>query len=146
LGNVLNMAEFPVPQIAQVVIDTTNPRLSAEFWKSLLGLFYRSGHEPPAPDLDDPAGRDWLNLLTATGQPCLAFQMVDTLSVSTWPDPQVPQQLHLDLTVRDINALHGAHARVLELGGQLLFDRSDSVEEPLKVYGDPDGHPFCPEN
>jgi hypothetical protein len=47
------------------------------------------------------------------------------------------------LSVRDLNELNGAHNRVLGLGGQLLFDRSDSTEEPLMVFADPDGHPFC---
>lgn len=133
----------PEPRVRQTVIDTTNPRVSAEFWKSLLGLDYRPGHEPPVPGADDPAGRDWLNLLTPAGLACLAFQKVDELPRSTWPSSVIPQQLHLDLSVHDLDELNGAHSRVLELGGQLLFDWSDSVEEPLRVYADPDGHPFC---
>jgi catechol 2,3-dioxygenase-like lactoylglutathione lyase family enzyme len=137
------MADHPVPHVAQVVIDTTNPRASAEFWKSLLGLTYRSGHEAPTRDADDPAGQDWLNLLSPAGEPCLAFQKVEELPRPTWPTSAIPQQLHLDLTVRDLGELDNVHSRVLELGGQLLFDRSDSVEEPLRVYADPDGHPFC---
>jgi len=36
-----------------------------------------------------------------------------------------------------------ASARVLELGGEILYDRSDSAEEPLQVFSDLDGHPFC---
>jgi hypothetical protein len=95
------------------------------------------------PGADDPAGRDWLNLLTAEGMPCLAFQMVDDLPRSTWPTSVIPQQLHLDLSVRDLNELNDVHTRVLDLGGQLLFDRSDLREEPLMVFADPDGHPFC---
>lgn len=35
------------------------------------------------------------------------------------------------------------HERVLALGGVLRLDRSDDQEEPLRVYADPDGHPFC---
>lgn len=136
--------EGPVtPQIAQTTIDTTNPRVSAEFWRQFLNLVYREGHEPPEPGLDDPAGRDWLNLLTRDGAPCLAFQKVEELRRSTWPEATVPQQLHLDLTVATLDELMSAHARVIELGGELLFDRSDSSEEPLQVFGDPDGHPFC---
>lgn len=125
------------------MVDTTDPRGSAEFWRSLLGLVYRRGHEPPEPDDDDPAGRDWLNLLTPTGSPCLAFQRVDELSRSTWPDGTIPQQLHLDLAVPSLEDLNSVHERVLALGGTLRFDRSNSVEEPLRVYADPDGHPFC---
>lgn len=26
---------------------------------------------------------------------------------------------------------------------RLLLDRADDVEEPLRVYADPAGHPFC---
>ncbi|MHB8379842.1 MAG: VOC family protein [Acidimicrobiales bacterium] len=132
-----------VPQIAQAVIDTTNPRASAEFWRMLLGLVYREGHEPPGPNEEDPAGRDWLNLLTPTGSPCLAFQRVDELPTSTWPITAIPQQLHLDLTVRDLDELSSVHSRVVELGGKLRMDRSSDLEEPLHVYTDPDGHPFC---
>jgi hypothetical protein len=29
------------------------------------------------------------------------------------------------------------------LGARLLHDRSDDPEEPLRVYADPAGHPFC---
>jgi hypothetical protein len=35
------------------------------------------------------------------------------------------------------------HEHVLALGGELIFDRSDDPEEPLHVYADPAGHPFC---
>jgi hypothetical protein len=69
--------------------------------------------------------------------------MVEELPRSTWPTRSIPQQLHLDLRVRDLNELNGVDSRVLELGGELLYDRSDSIEEPLRVYADPDGHPFC---
>lgn len=132
-----------VPRLCQVVLDTRDARASAEFWRQLLGLVYRPGHEPPAQGHDDPAGRDWLNLRAADGTPLLAFQQVDRLAATTWPNPAVPQQLHLDLTVRDVEELDAVHARVLALGGELRLDRSDDVEEPLRVYADPDGHPFC---
>jgi hypothetical protein len=29
------------------------------------------------------------------------------------------------------------------LGGRLLQDRRDDPDEPLRVYADPAGHPFC---
>jgi hypothetical protein len=51
--------------------------------------------------------------------------------------------LHLDTTVPDVEELHRQHERVLALGGTLLYDRSDDAEEPLFVYADPAGHPFC---
>ena len=35
------------------------------------------------------------------------------------------------------------HRRALALGAELLLDRSADPEEPLYVYADPAGHPFC---
>lgn len=135
--------EHPTPTLSQVVIDTTDARETAEFWRQLLGLVYRPGHEPPSPGEEAVAGRDWLNLRDPDGTPRLAFQQVPSLEPTTWPDHTVPQQLHLDLTVDSVAGLHAAHERVLALGGQLRLDRSDDPEEPLRVYVDPAGHTFC---
>lgn len=132
-----------MPRLRQVVFDTRDARRSAEFWRLLFGLVYRPGHEPPAKGEPDPAGQDWLNLHNLDGTPCLAFQQVEELPATTWPEDGVPQQLHLDLTVRDRSELDDVHARVLELGGLVRSDRSDDPEEPLRVYADPDGHTFC---
>lgn len=130
-------------ELRQVVLDTTDARRAAEFWRQLLGLVYRSGHEPPIAGEDDPDGRDWLNLRRPDGAPLLAFQQVTRLPASTWPSNDVPQQMHLDFTVADRAELDAVHARVLDLGGALRLDRSDDPGEPLRVYVDPDGHPFC---
>ena len=73
----------------------------------------------------------------------IAFQPVDQLPAVTWPDPAVPQQLHLDLTVPSLEQLESQHERLLSDGCRLLLDRSDHEEEPLRVYADPAGHPFC---
>jgi glyoxalase superfamily protein len=142
--DIVRVVDSPAfPQFRQVVLDSTNPRASAEFWRQLLGLVYRQGHESPGPDDGDPAGREWLNLLTPEGAACLAIQGVDDLARSTWPDSMIPQQLHLDLTVDSLAELLSTSARVIELGGTVLFDRSDNEVEPLRVFGDLDGHPFC---
>jgi catechol 2,3-dioxygenase-like lactoylglutathione lyase family enzyme len=133
----------PLPRLRQTVLDSLDARRAAEFWRQLLGLAYRPGHEPPPAGDDDPAGRDWLNLVHPDGGGCLAFQQVDELPRSTWPEAGVPQQLHLDLSVPDVATLDAVHERVLALGGELRLDRADDEQEPLRVYGDPDGHPFC---
>jgi Glyoxalase-like domain len=51
--------------------------------------------------------------------------------------------LHLDTTVPTMSDLQVQHQRALALGARLLFDRSDDEVEPLFVYADPAGHPFC---
>ena len=52
-------------------------------------------------------------------------------------------QLHLDFTVPDRDSLDAAHDHALRLGGRLVQDRSDDEDEPLYVFADPAGHPFC---
>ena len=130
------------PTLRQTVLDTTDARRLAEFYRELLGLAYRPGDEPPAAGEDDALGRDWL-VLRNPGGGQLAFQQVDSFPRSTWPDPGVPQQLHLDFTVPSREILERVHARALGLGARMLRDDADDPEEPIYVYADPDGHPFC---
>jgi len=132
-----------VPQLRQVVLDTVDARSLAEFYRQLLGLRYRPGDEPPAGSEEDTRGQDWLVLHDGDKSARIAFQQVSELARATWPDGPVPQQLHLDLTVESSAALDVQHERALELGARLLRDRSDDPEEPLRVYADPAGHPFC---
>jgi hypothetical protein len=130
------------PRIRTVVLDTTDARSLAEFYRQLFGLSYRPGDEPPPAGEPDPRGRDWLVLRNDDGVP-LAFQQVEELPRSTWPESDVPQQLHLDTTVPDVEALAEARERALALGATQRYDRSDDPEEPLYVFADPAGHPFC---
>jgi hypothetical protein len=51
--------------------------------------------------------------------------------------------LHLDLTVPDVDALTRHRDRATGLGATILLDRSADEEEPLYVFADPAGHPFC---
>jgi catechol-2,3-dioxygenase len=129
------------PQLLQTVLDTTEVRLLAEFYRRLLGLAYRPGDELPPDGRPDTA--DWLVLTDADGDRVLAFQQVDEQASTTWPSQQVPQQLHLDMTVPDRAALERQRERALRLGAELRFDRSDDADEPLYVLADPAGHPFC---
>lgn len=131
------------PRLRSVVLDTTDARKLAEFYRQLLGYEYRLGDEPPAPGERDGAGQDWLVLVHPTGNGRLAFQQVAQLPRPTWPAAGVPQQLHLDLSVETLGQLEAQHERALSLGARLLQDRSADPDEPLYVYADPAGHPFC---
>lgn len=136
------MAELP--QLLHTVLDTTDVRGLAEFYRQLLGLHYRPGDEPPAADhADQPDEADWLVLVDAAGARKLAFQQVDRLPRTTWPTHDVPMQLHLDLTVGSLDELHRHRARAEALGAELVLDRTDDEDEPLFVLADPSGHPFC---
>jgi len=80
--------------LRNVVLDTTDvPRL-AEFYRDLLGWSFPDGYDP-----DDP---DWRTLVAPDGFR-LGFQRADALAPTTWPDPAVPQQLHLDVVVPDLD-------------------------------------------
>jgi len=131
------------PRLAQVVLDTTDARRLAEFYRELLGFHYRPGDEPPPEGADDVAGRDWLVLLNPDGNRAMAFQQVERLNPTTWPDAEIPQQMHLDTIVPDSAELDRQHDRALRLGATLRHDRSADADEPLRVYADPSGHLFC---
>ncbi|MCE1180214.1 MAG: VOC family protein [Micrococcales bacterium] len=129
------------PRLCQTVLDATDIRGLAEFYRQLLGLVYRPGDELPADGSPDDA--DWLVLRDPDGGRALAFQQTETLTPTTWPSPEVPMQLHIDMTVPDVDALEAAREHALALGGRLLLDRSGDPEEALYVIADPAGHPFC---
>jgi catechol 2,3-dioxygenase-like lactoylglutathione lyase family enzyme len=131
------------PRLAQVVLDTTDARRLAEFYREFLGLDYRPGDEPPPDGADDERGRAWLVLRTGDGHRALAFQQVAELKETTWPDGEVPQQMHLDIAVADKAELARQHERAVRLGATLRQDRHDDPDEPLRVYADPAGHTFC---
>ena len=130
------------PRIAQVVLDTTDCRGLAEFYRELFGLTYRDGDSPPGGDGVDERGVDWL-VLRNPGGVQLAFQQVTEQPGSTWPEQTVPQQLHLDTVVSTAEELAEVHERALGLGARVLLDRADDPDELLWVYADPAGHPFC---
>jgi catechol 2,3-dioxygenase-like lactoylglutathione lyase family enzyme len=140
------------PFVRQVVLDCPDARALAEFYRGLLGYAYRPGDEPPPPGEPDPVGEDWLVLrpepdAVGSGRG-LAFQQVTGYEPPAWshegPDPSRQRQmLHLDMTVDGIDALGRQRDRAVALGATILFDRSDDEGEPLYVFADPAGHPFC---
>ncbi len=129
------------PQLLHTAIDTTDVRGLAEFYRELLGLQYRPGDEPPADGTVDDA--DWLVLVDSTGARKLAFQEVPRLERSTWPEHDVPMQMHVDFTVPNVDELERHRERAESLGAKVLLDRTDESDEPLYVLADLSGHPFC---
>lgn len=128
------MTEFP--ELLHTVLDTTEPRALAEFYRQFLGLRYRDGDEAT----ENP---DWLVLTDAVGTRKLAFQRVGELTRTTWPRHDVPMQLHCDLTVSSAAELERQRERAEALGAKVLLDRTDDADEPLYVFADLSGHPFC---
>jgi catechol 2,3-dioxygenase-like lactoylglutathione lyase family enzyme len=109
-----------IGRLHHVIIDAPDPAALAVFWSALLGqpVTYRSADfVVVAPD-DTTSG--------------LAFQRAPDQRPPTWPDPAVPQQIHLDVMVEDPDT---AAPEVLALGATRL--------DGEHVYADPAGHPFC---
>ncbi|WP_240722770.1 VOC family protein [Kocuria rosea] len=106
-----------------------------------MGLQQRSGDGPPA---NSAPNAEWLIRTDTDGARKLAFQALQALPRVTWPYASgVTEQLHLNLTAPDKEALENQRDCVLELGAEQLLDRTDEPEEPLHVFADPTGHPFC---
>ena len=114
-----------IAQFDLVVLDTPEPRALADFYCALLG--WRIVRE------DD----DWVTIRGASDAG-MAFQLAPDLVPPTWPDPAIPQQIHLDVVVPDLDA---AEQRVLAIGARL----TEQPEQPsdFRAYLDPSGHPFC---
>ncbi len=132
------MDEFP--WLMHTALDTTDCRGLAEFYRELLGLRYRPGDEPPTGEVDDA---DWLVLVDSEGRRKLAFQQVDRLEPTTWPEHDVPMQMHLDFSVSSADELARHRDRALALGARIVLDRTADEDEALYVLADPSGHPFC---
>jgi catechol 2,3-dioxygenase-like lactoylglutathione lyase family enzyme len=104
-----------------VIIDCPEPEQMAEFYSELIGLpvTYRSADFAVVSADDTTSG--------------FGFQRAPDHRPPQWPDPEHPQQVHLDVMVDDLSA---AAEEVLRLGGRRLSGGTH-------VYADPAGHPFC---
>jgi catechol 2,3-dioxygenase-like lactoylglutathione lyase family enzyme len=107
-------------RLHHLIIDCPDPEALATFYSRLLGdpITYR----------DD----DFVVVSTSDRASGLAFQRSPDQRPATWPDPAVPQQMHLDVMVEDVAA---ATPGVLALGATKLDGDG--------VFADPAGHPFC---
>jgi predicted enzyme related to lactoylglutathione lyase len=118
----LCQADVEGTQVFAVTIDTADARELARFYSGLLGLDI--AYEGDEGVLIGEEGRR------------VMFQQVAEQRRPRWPDPAYPQQLHLDVTVADID--EGERA-ALALGATRL----PGDGENWRVYADPHGHPFC---
>ncbi|QIK73539.1 VOC family protein [Propioniciclava coleopterorum] len=123
-------------RLLQPVLDTADVGRSAAFYLAWLGDGWACRGGDPAPDAD------WAVLQGPDGAR-LALQLADPFDAATWPRPGVPQQAHLDFLLDSPAALEATRARLAGLDAPLLRDNGADPDEPLYVFADPDGHPFC---
>jgi len=110
-----------IGRMHHVVIDCQDPAALAAFYSELLGLpiTYRSA--------------EWVVIAPNNTTSGVAFQLASDHQPPEWPNPDRPQQLHLDVMVDDVDA---AEPLVVSLGARPLAGGDH-------VYADPAGHPFC---
>ena len=104
------------------VIDCPDAHALGAFYGALLGW-----------ELDVSAG--WAEI-RGEGQ-CICFQQVEGYTAPRWPAQEVPQQMHLDVVVEDLDA---AEAEVITLGAT---KHGHQPGTSFRVFVDPAGHPFC---
>ena len=112
------IARFP-----SLVLDCPDARALATFYGALL-------------DWKVDASDDWAEIRADYGQ-CICFQQVEDYTPPQWPGQHVPQQMHLDVMVEDLDA---GEAAVLELGATKADHQPGTT---FRVFLDPAGHPFC---
>ncbi|MGV9879088.1 VOC family protein [Streptomyces sp. NPDC003006] len=112
-------------ELRAVALDCRDPFALAEFYAAVIG-------GTPVQSEDD-----WVVLEGDAGTP-LAFQRAPGHVPPKWPSSDGSQQLHLDLTVEDMDAVE---KEILALGATVL-DAADR-DRSWRVYADPAGHPFC---
>ena len=106
-----------------VVIDCPDPGRLATFYGTLFD--WKVEIEP-----------DWAEIRADYGQ-VICFQQVDDYQAPSWPGQEQPQQMHLDISVDDLDI---AGAAVVALGATLDENQPGTT---FRVFLDPAGHPFC---
>jgi catechol 2,3-dioxygenase-like lactoylglutathione lyase family enzyme len=108
-----------------VVLDCPDPGRLADFYAELLGM---------RKVVDEP---DWAEIMSPGGaRPIIAFQRAENYTAPAWPGQVVPQQMHLDVKVDDLDV---AEEAAFALGAT----RTGSEHPVFRVFLDPAGHPFC---
>ena len=113
------------------VLDCPDPAALAEFYGAVLG--WKADVKPgvetdlgwASVEADDGSGRAFF------------FQGVHDYRAPEWPGQDVPQQMHIDVDVDDLDA--GEEA-VLAIGARKHEHQPGTT---FRVFLDPAGHPFC---
>jgi predicted enzyme related to lactoylglutathione lyase len=106
------------------VIDCPDPGALAEFYGALLGWKTK-------------VDGGWAEIRPDDGSNCISFQQVDGYQRPQWPGQSMPQQMHLDLMVEDLD---DGEKEAIKLGATKAGTQPGTT---FRVFLDPAGHPFC---
>ncbi|WP_430787766.1 VOC family protein [Actinoplanes sp. G11-F43] len=112
-----------IARYPSIVLDCPDPAVLARFYGELL-------------DWKVEVSEDWADVRADHGQ-SLSLQQVADYRAPVWPSQEAPQQMHLDVTVDDLDT---AEAAVLALGATKHDHQPGTT---FRVFLDPAGHPFC---
>lgn len=120
-------------------IDCADPINLANFYSSITGLKIDVTTENTNSNIV------WVELKDNQGIPKLAFQKVSNYKAPTWPEGPIPQQLHLDFAVKDLDE---TEIELLKIGAvktefQPGSPKTNDYSTEFRVFLDPEGHPFC---
>jgi catechol 2,3-dioxygenase-like lactoylglutathione lyase family enzyme len=117
----------PRVELSGITLSTPDTQALALFYQRLLG--WELGKDEPG----------WAKLYPPGGGPGLSFHIDEDYIRPTWPSTPGEQQMmvHLDIQVDNLETA-GIHAT--EAGSKLA---EYQPQEGVRVYLDPDGHPFC---
>lgn len=116
------IARFP-----SFVMDCPDPGVLAGFYGELLGW-----------EVDVDEDGTWADI-RGSETDCISFQQVAGYRAPQWPGQEVPQQMHLDVEVDDLD---GAETVVVRMGAT-RHEHQPSDSGSFRVFLDPAGHPFC---
>jgi catechol 2,3-dioxygenase-like lactoylglutathione lyase family enzyme len=118
-----------IARFGAVALDCPDPEALARFYSALTGW-------PPHRPYDSDV---WIQLDPPDGHGAvLAFQKVSGYRPPEWPGQDVPQQLHIDFDVSDLDE---GERQVLAIGARK--HEVQPAPQNFRVFVDPAGHPFC---
>ena len=114
------------PRLHLILLDCPDPSELAKFYSALTGIAVETS-PGYASDVD----------LVHDSLPALSFQRVENFVAPTWPDGNMPKQMHLDFEVDDLDE---GESHVLSIGASKADYQPGKT---FRVFLDPVGHPFC---
>ncbi len=106
------------------VLDCPDPERLASFYGAMLGWQVKESG-------------DWAEIRPESDDACICFQQVADFRPPQWPGQEVPQQMHLDVMVHDLDE---AVEAAVALGATQVEHQPGTT---FRVLLDPAGHPFC---
>ncbi len=113
-----------IARVPVVALDCPDPKTLAEFYSALLDW-----------KVERNDGDFWS--IRAEYGDSLGFQKVAGFTPPQWPGQDMPQQMHLDVAVDNLDV---GEAAVFELGATKHEHQPGTT---FRVFVDPAGHPLC---